>query len=220
MKKHFLLFIFLCSTCVSGYTQTAIDKYVSIEFPDEPLRIDTIMNGVKTRSFVLNDSSQVFSLQRLEILNETYTIPKNDAELLETYQGIIDGQITKMNSSGLNFIDSTRFSFGNLLCYKVSFQNNETGLKCAEIHLISIEKYIYMAGYFSLYNYNQENKDKFLKTLSIDFTKSPVQIDRSTSAYDLGYQIGYIMGIVMFLGVILLVIILVVKRSKKSRPNI
>lgn len=210
MKKIFLLLILLSNTI---YSQTKIDKFVSIQFPGKVVKLDTIVKGLRVENFISQTGNETFIVQKTildSIGNDLNSLPSDLKSLKKTYRGSIQGYSNSLKAMNLQIADSSQFMIDKFLCYNVVSKNENN--KNAESNFLVLNEYLYIISYFNLVDFNEKSKSNFLTSIKIDSKLNPSQtIGNPTS-----YKIGYIFGKIFFFLVLIGIAIYFVKKKKKK----
>jgi hypothetical protein len=212
MKNTLLLSLALLLN-ISLIGQTKIDQFVSINIPGSLIKLDTLIDNIPFLQYYSHNESETYLVLRIEMdskENGLNNLPSDLIGLKKVYQDFTQGQIKSMTDAGFTFESSTEFKIGNYISYKISFNNLENGTQNAESNVLLLNEHAYVSTYINKINFNTNNKDSFLNSLTIN--NNPKQMIEKSAAF----KSGFILGKLLFYGVFILGIILVIRIFKKK----
>ena len=181
MRKTLLLL--LIST--SLFAQTKIDSIFSIEFPTTPEKLKISEGAEKGIVFYSNNENDSFVVMSLINENGENDFEKNlpsPEGLKSAYEKMIAAQIKAMRKKTFIFKDSTEIKIKGFRGYRLTYQDENSKKQIAESVLLLINGINFIATYSKVNEYNEENKNKFLNSITIDTSKEPKQV---VEKYDL-----------------------------------
>ena len=181
MRKTLLLL--LIST--SLFAQTKIDSIFSIEFPTTPEKLKISEGAEKEIVFYSNNENDSFVVMSLINENGENDFEKNlpsPEGLKSAYEKMIAAQIKAMRKKTFIFKDSTEIKIKGFRGYRLTYQDENSKKQIAESVLLLINGINFIATYSKVNEYNEENKNKFLNSITIDTSKEPKQV---AEKYDL-----------------------------------
>ena len=176
MKKILtLILLFISSSELSA--QTKIDEFITIKFPSEPTKFDTIASGMSTKVFYFaTDTERYFAQKSKFISDKDNDLPKNINSLIKRYKAFNSGFIKSIKSFGFEFKDFDIISIDNFKAYKIRLLNKDNQKISCEMVTIFLNNYMYSMAYMSVTDFNEESKSNFLKSLQIDSKNKPKQL--------------------------------------------
>ncbi|MCD8455268.1 hypothetical protein PJW08_09305 [Tenacibaculum finnmarkense] len=211
MRKTLLLL--LISSSLFG--QTKIDSIFSIEFQNEPEKMK-ISEGAEN-GIVFYSNSEKESFVAMSLISENGERDfKNDlpnAEGLKSaYEKMIAVQIKAMRKKMFIFKDSSEVEIKGYKGYKLTYQDENSKKRIAESVLFLINGINFIATYSKVNEFNEENKNKFLNSITIDTSKEPKQV---AEKYDLKGNL-----LELFLkGVLVVGLFYLLRKYKKTTGN-
>lgn len=199
-----------------------IDEIVSINFPKKVEKISEKSDGRPIDTFSLLIEKELFQVIRAEIFPDNFKIdriPSNENTMNVFYTSFIDGISSEMESANCKLKESVKIKYKSLSGYKITYINKDTNNIVYEGKLFIVNNHIYSLSYFNQVNFNEENKEKFLNSLTIDESKQikfNLPVTGKSRAYVLGQGIGRLLAI----GLLVFVLIRILKRKKKDKINI
>lgn len=181
-----LTFVFLVN---SSYAQEKIDNNISINFPQKPISQEFSENIKSTRAdlkaFYFNTEKESFIVFRTILIEEGKEVNEpasSEMELDEIYNNDIKSQINAMRKKGFVFSDSTKFDIENFKAYRLKYTLVDTNDQGAETVMLFLNGVRYVFTYSKVDTFNEDNKDKFLNSISISNPDSTFQIANTTSS--------------------------------------
>ena len=211
MRKTLLL-LFISS---SLFGQTKVDLIFSIEFPNEPEKMK-ISEGAEN-GIVFYSNSEKESFVAMSLISENSKREfKNDLlspeGLKSAYEKMIAVQINAMRKKTFIFKDSTEIEIKGFKGYKVTYQDENSKKQIAESVLLLINGINFIATYSKVNEFNEENKNKFLNSITIDTSKEPKQV---AEKYDLKENL-----LELFLkGILVVGLFYLLRKYKKTTGN-
>ena len=216
MTKHFSLFVFLFTICFSGFSQTSIDEFVSIDFPYEvtkETREDS--EDIITELYAYSeDSTAIFELQRIFMLTD-YEKPLDISELRDYYAEFLLGYHEDLASLELEVIDNSEYMIKDFLAQKVQYRSTYTGELCSETRIFVLENAFYIASYYNDYDYDESIKNEFMNSIRIETSNSPVQIEPNAKN-DIASIMGQVFLYLIGAGLIAFTIVKYIKSRNRS----
>lgn len=212
MKNTLLLSLALLLN-ISLIGQTKVDQFVSINIPGSLIKVDTLIHNIPFLQYYSHNGSESYLFQRIEMDSKESrlnNLPSDLIGLKKVYQDFTQGQIKSMTDAGFVLESSTEFKIGDYISYKISFNNPENGTQNAESNVLLLNEYAYVSTYINKTNFNTNNKDSFLNSLTIN--NNPKQMIGNSTAF----KSGFILGTLLFYGVFILGIIFVIRLFKKK----
>tara|TARA_R110002167_G_scaffold365960_1_gene592223 strand:- start:71 stop:712 length:642 start_codon:yes stop_codon:yes gene_type:complete len=211
MRKTLLLL--LISSSLFG--QTKIDSIFSIEFPNEPEKMK-ISEGAEN-GIVFYSNSEKESFIAMSLISENGEREfKNDLPspegLKSAYEKMIAVQIKAMRKKTFLFKDSTKIAIKGFKGYKLTYEDENSKKQIAESVLFLINGINFIATYSKVNEFNEENKNKFLNSITIDTSKEPKQV---AEKYDLKGNL-----LELFLkGILVVGLFYLLRKYKKTTGN-
>jgi len=215
---------------VQGVTaQIAIDEYVQIKFPDEVVKLDTTIDGIRVMNWRSETVTEAFLLQKIgmEYVNtKSHEIPSNSKELSVIYNGLIAGQIKSFENDVFEFIDSVRFQINNLIAYNLTFAERTSKVVNAETQLVYVNENLYVLTYVNGTDFSITRKNDFFRSFIFNEGVRLTQISVRDKSYKFGYILGQIIGFVVVVGGVILFVRLITKfvkylvKKKASKKNL
>ena len=208
MRKTLLLL--LISTSLFG--QTKIDSIFSIEFPATPEKMKISEGAEKGVVFYSNNENDSFVVMSL-ITEKGERDFKNNLPspegLKSAYEKMIAVQIKAMRKKTFIFKDSTEIEIKGFKGYKLTYQDENSKKQIAESVLLLINGINFIATYSKV---NEENKNSFLNSITIDTSKEPKQV---VEKYDLK---GNLLEL-FFKGLFVVGLFYLLRKYKKTTGN-
>jgi hypothetical protein len=211
MRKTLLLL--LIST--SLFAQTKIDSIFSIEFPTTPEKLKISEGAEKEIVFYSNNENDSFVVMSLINENGENDFEKNlpsPEGLKSAYEKMIAVQIKAMRKKTFIFKDSTEIEIKGFRGYRLTYQDENSKKQIAESVLLLINGINFIATYSKVNEYNEENKNKFLNSITIDTSKEPKQV---AEKYDLK---GNLLEL-FFKGILVVGLFYLLRKYKKTTGN-
>lgn len=197
------IFFLLCLLSVTTYSQTKIDKFVSVNIPGKVEKLDTVIKNLKVENFISEVGNENFFIQKT-IFDSTSiefnSLPSDLKSLKKTYKDCIKSFFEPMEAANIHFADSSQIKIDQYLAYRVSGKNGN--IKVVESILLILNEHLYVITYFNSVDFNENNKNSFLESAKIDSTLKPSQTLGHTTEFKLGYILGKI-AIYLFIGILL-----------------
>ena len=187
--NNFFYLLILLSISING--QTKIDKFVSIEFPGEVEKFDTAYKGRKIENFMFQRGSETFMVEKTifdSTSNDLNSLPSDKESLRKFYRGSIKGMFIAMKTENIYFADLSQIMIDEYLCYKANGKSKNK--KVVESIFLFLNEDLYVISYLNLVDFDEKDKEGFLKSLKIDSSLSPSQ----TLGNSFGNIKGYIDG--------------------------
>ena len=218
--KNKLALLFFLIICHQALCQTKIDELVSVTFPSNPKKLDTVVENMTLTSYVFTSQKQNFQLQRIVFKNDndTSNYPNDTKGLQEFYKKTISESVEKIKPNGFILRDSLSSFIGNYVIYKVRFYSIKTKKDVCEMVYLYLNKNLYTINYFSVNNFDEKIKNNFFATIKINSQKKPLQYKNLVSnPKKLGYVVGKLFMYIVFVS--LFIFVLAKFRKKTLLPK-
>jgi hypothetical protein len=200
MLKKLLILLFI-NTSIFG--QIDIDNNVSIKFPNQIKKSDTIFTNIKVTSFEYNNELDFYLLSRVSVVNnknnEKNVLPKNLNELTKIYKSNIESLVKRMEKKTFILSETIEINIENFVAYKLIFKNSITDLKNAESIILNLNGINYIVVYSEIHEFDEKRKTDFLNSFKIKNPESQKQLKTPKNyIYDflkIILRIGIIAGI-------------------------
>lgn len=212
MKNIYFLTALLLS--VVSFGQTTIDALVTVTFPGEVTKKDTVVSNMPILSYSSLEGNAMYSIERIIIdssEDELNNLP-SDLESLDTfYKGFENGYKKSLLAMGFRPGSSNEFIINSYKGRQVSFSQNN--LKAVESRILILNEYVYTLTYFNQMDFNEQKKNAFFNSMVIDITKKPQQMLGKPQEYKWGYMFGQAVVYILVIGGVLYFIF----RKKKKQ---
>ncbi len=212
MKKVLIILFLMGFFTVSS--QTEIDEFVSVSFPMEPSKLDTIFKGMEIKSFYVNYGLDTYqaSVTKIGSLENPSSLPYDEKSLNSFYNELIKGQKDRNSESGFIPSNSKELKIDGFIARQISFINSDTKRKNMEFIHVMLNEYSYSFGYIARGEFDNINSSSFFDSINIDNTNSPSQFLGKPNLKNIGYLIGKytVYGLIIFL-----VLWLIIRNNKK-----
>jgi hypothetical protein len=212
MLKKLLILLFI-NTSIFG--QIDIDNNVSIKFPNQIKKSDTIVTNIKVTSFEYNNELDFYLLSRVSVVNnknnEKNVLPKNLNELTKIYKSNIESLVKRMEKKTFILSETIEINIENFVAYKLIFKNSITDLKNAESIILNLNGINYIVVYSEILEFDEKRKTNFLNSFKI---KNP---ERQKQLKTLKNYIYDFLKIILRIGIIAGIFYLLMKVRKNYR---
>jgi hypothetical protein len=189
------------------FSQTKIDKNVTINFPSEPknienvAKIDTLNETLNTtlKAYYFNSKEESYVVMRAKVLiNDDLEpkLPHSQSELKKEYKQFINGQLKSFSRKGMYLKDSTQIILNNYLAYKLTFKSANSEEENGQSLVLYLDGIFYEFIYSKVASYSQKNKEIFFKSIKINDSKNLKQV---TEPYNYWTALSKILLVIIFL---------------------
>lgn len=204
-KLKIIVFGILLLSSYQGLSQTKIDNNLSINFPSNPLKFNSIESNVSVNAHYLNSSDDSYIVLRMVLLvdgNESTSLASSEKVLNNVIYKNINGQISAMNKKGFSLKDSLQVKVNDYFGYKLIYIDPNSGTQNAESLLLFLNGISYVITYSKVGLYSEMNKEKFFDSLKINKSDSLKQIEDSkgsSSLYSTLIAMVLVLGYIIWL---------------------
>jgi len=222
MKKLFLVLFFTAfatgMAAQDGITRFDVDGFVSVVFPGEVVKLDTLVHGTPLLMYHSNHGSGGFIVQKLPLDKGEYalgSLPYDEESLDTMYKEIASGFIKTAVKTDLRNGGGAYVSIGKQKAYSLTLVHKKH-IASKNIFLI-LGNYIYIVSYMDMEGGFNPGISKDVFNSIVIKPNSPAQFsDENSPAFKMGERIGGILAPLFFAGIIVLIIFLVRRRKKRK----
>lgn len=199
-----------------------IDEIISINFPAKEKITKEKPNGRPIEIYEAENDKQFFQVVKAEIFPENFKIDKlafNEKNMDIFFSSFIDGFTLEMEAINSKLKESFKIKYKTLTGYKLIYVNKESNNIVSESKIFIVNNHIYSSTYLSHENFNKENKEKFLNSLTIDESKQ-IKFNPPANGKSRAYLLGQGVGRLLAIGLLVFVLVRILKRKKKDKINI
>jgi len=213
--KLMIIFFFITITVFSDIVK--IDEIVSINFPAKEKVTKEKTDGRPIEIYEADFDNQFFQVIKAEIFPENFKIDKlaiNEKNLDIFFTSYIDGFTSEMESINCKLKESVKIKYKTLTGYKLTYVNKENNKTVSESKVFIVNNHIYSSTYLSHENFNEEKKDFFFNSLSIDDSKQ-IKFNPGTNGKSRAYVLGQGIGRLVAISVLVFIFVRILRKKKK-----
>jgi len=218
--KLMIIFFFITMNIFSDIVK--IDEIVSINFPSKEKVTKEKTDGRPIEIYEAENDKQFFQVVKAEIFPENFKIDKlafNEKNMDIFFTSFIDSFTLEMESINCKLKESAKIKHKTLSGYKLIYINKESNNIVSESKIFIVNNHIYSSTYLSHENFNEENKETFFKSLTIDESKQ-IKFNPPVTGKSRAYVLGQGVGRLLAIGLLVFVLVRILKRKKKDKINI
>lgn len=189
------------------FSQTKIDKNVTVTFPSKPKNIENVAKNdtlkktlnVTLKTYYFNSKEESYVVMRAKVLTNgdlEPELPHNQSELKKEYKQFINGQLKSFSRKGMYLKDSTQINLNNYIAYKLTFRSENSEEENGQSLVLYLDGIFYEFIYSKVASYSPKNREIFFKSIKITGSKNLKQV---TEPYNYWAALSKISLVVLFL---------------------